>query len=237
MSDNKVISIPDRLDKLHQLLKIVGMELQDIHNAMINEKIPSTPTLTLPPASPLSSEGIDLEAMVKRVDVSLVVQSSKAENNLPLTDTAKVIAIKNDNLIPVSGFFTLFQKYLSPQVYTDGRGFIKPNKTFGQYEEDIAELSYEYLRPWPSGFYRNKDTKETQLLVNVQDKYIFVVDHLPGTIGTIRVVTYSGTVSFESTAVVFGPMNASGINTSEFLKEALELLETELKQIITRNNM
>lgn len=118
------------------------------------------------PHSAKSSEGLDLEAIVQQIPAP--------EDRAPMFS----------HLI---GMNSLFTRYLSPMVIVGGRGFIKPNDNFRQYEEDISNISFVRLSTWPSGFYRNATTKEMQLLIKTNEMLI-CLDDLPGNAGRLHVI-------------------------------------------------
>ena len=76
-------------------------------------------------------------------------------------------------------FFTTMVKHLSPEVLPLGRGFVKPVRPGDagmlQYKEDAARVESVLLNKWPSGFYRNQDTKAIQLFVKAEDHW-FLID-------------------------------------------------------------
>lgn len=76
-------------------------------------------------------------------------------------------------------FFTTMVKHLSPEVLPLGRGFVKPVRPgesgMVQYKEDVSRVESELLLKWPSGFYRNQDTKAVQLFIKAKDHW-FLID-------------------------------------------------------------
>ena len=79
------------------------------------------------------------------------------------------------------GSGSVIAKFLSPSVYSLGRGFLEPG--YGgleQYTEDVLKLCPVDLETnqWPSGFYRDSETKLQQLLMR-NNKVQVVVSGLP----------------------------------------------------------
>lgn len=96
-------------------------------------------------------------------------------------------------LAMMEGPKNVFLTYLSPSVVDGGRGYIKPNGTFCQYEEDAMTADPERLFAWPSGFYRNALTRESQFHVRIMMEngvtWMFCLDNLPLADGNQRIIT------------------------------------------------
>lgn len=135
-----------RLAKLLDHQKAIALELeavlQDIIQLGESEDSPGVPV----PISLKSTDAIAAAAMVH--DAQTIAQ--------------KVIALDR-----LAGPTSVFIRYLSPATIRKGRGFIKPCETFQQYEEDVSSADCERVISWPSGFYRDRETKETQFLLSI----------------------------------------------------------------------
>lgn len=102
----------------------------------------------------------------------------------------------------LKGADAIWSTYLSPSIFEGGRGFIRPNDNFKQYEEDIMRADPSRLLSWPSGFYRNTVTRETQFYVQIVlddgEALFFCLDNLPTVNGEMRIVRRTNTGEFEN---------------------------------------
>lgn len=86
---------------------------------------------------------------------------------------------KSEQLGHFMGIGSLFARYLSPDVISSGKGFLRPGVAgLKQYSEDVNKLSTSKLMAWPTSFYRDQSSKCQQFLV-VCDKGALVVPQLP----------------------------------------------------------
>lgn len=84
----------------------------------------------------------------------------------------------------------LLQRFLASTAINAGRGTIAPTRGLMQFEEDAMAVSVERLSQWPSGFYRDRTTREEQFVfhgtIDAASAFVFVQAGLPGTLGTVR---------------------------------------------------
>jgi hypothetical protein len=73
------------------------------------------------------------------------------------------------------GTATLFHRWLSPTVLKNARGYLQPNGTdLYQFGEDALLQDLGALAQWPSGFYRNKQTKGIEFVLNTGDAIVIL---------------------------------------------------------------
>lgn len=78
-----------------------------------------------------------------------------------------------------TGNGSVFCRFLSSDVITGGKAFLKPGVSgLQQYAEDITKPGYGAIINWPTGFYRNEKTRQMQLFVR-SDNYMVIVEDLP----------------------------------------------------------
>lgn len=74
---------------------------------------------------------------------------------------------KQEQLGHFVGTGSLFARFLSPQVHAAGKGVLRPGVAgLQKYSDDIIMVPPQYLREWPSGFYRNQQSKALQFMIN-----------------------------------------------------------------------
>ncbi|BDD79586.1 hypothetical protein [Burkholderia phage FLC9] len=87
------------------------------------------------------------------------------------------------------GTGSIFAKFLSPTVFTTGRGFVAPEYAgLKQYTQDVTTLSPRDLEvnQWPNGFYRDETSRLGQLFLR-NSKAQVIVTNLPHGDGPIYV--------------------------------------------------
>jgi hypothetical protein len=133
---------------------------------------------------------IELDEIITMMEDTNIVSTDTSEITIPISPL-KLVGGKEKTITPFKTLYNLFIKYLSPTAMEGGRGFIKPNASFNQYDEDIMLSDPARLLTWPNGFYRNRDTRETQLLLHVMcqsgQTVIFCIDKLPSLTNVIRI--------------------------------------------------
>ena len=81
----------------------------------------------------------------------------------------------------------LLTYHISPEVWPMATGFLKPATWTGgeeedygrrllQYQEDIAQMEIDKLLKWPSGFYRDAETKRPQLFIKTAKVWMLFVN-------------------------------------------------------------
>jgi len=120
---------------------------------------------------------------------------------------------------------SLFVKYLHPSVIDGGCGKLEPGfYNLKQYHEDIFAIGIKRLKEWDSGFYRNKDTRETQLLihVNIGHACTIIVDGLPNNEIVFKVYFHMNDIGDNEMTSV--PHDVEDISDARLLKvyDALE---------------
>lgn len=74
---------------------------------------------------------------------------------------------------------SVFCRFLSSDVISGGKAFLKPGVAgLQQYTEDITKPGYGSIISWPTGFYRNEETRQMQFFVR-SDNYMVIVEDLP----------------------------------------------------------
>lgn len=134
-----------------------------------------------------ASKRISDELLNLKTQLSYLMQSMVDTDTLPTLpsathDTPAVEQVQNspsDEMVhhhAQMNLFNLLATYISPEVWTMGMGFLKPavwtggeQEDYGrkllQYQEDIAKMDIDKLLNWPSGFYRDSQTKRPQLFI------------------------------------------------------------------------
>lgn len=82
------------------------------------------------------------------------------------------------------GTGSIFSRTLSPEVMTNAKGLIAPNfvEAVKQYNEDAVRSQPERVMNWPTGFYRDEQTKTHQFFANT-NKALVAITGLPGSTG------------------------------------------------------
>lgn len=74
---------------------------------------------------------------------------------------------KEEQLRHFVGTGSLFARFLSPQVHAAGKGVLRPGEAgLNKYSDDITTVPPQYLREWPTGFYRDQQSKALQFMIN-----------------------------------------------------------------------
>ena len=159
------ISRLERLERLSSLLQAEITTVLSAINSMVSNSAISENTVRGVPFSPMSSKGLDIETILDQE-----------------TEIKKVSEIKDyaDSKNLLCGKDGLLVKYFSPTIVNGGKGFIKPNDFFQQYEEDIflSSTMRLFTTAWSAGFYLNKKTSNIQLLLKLKD-VVICIDGLP----------------------------------------------------------
>jgi len=123
------------------------------------------------------SEAIsDTEAVLEKLTCAIDGEVTNALLSESATKIMERIAIES-NLIGEKSFFI---KWLHRSVVRDGQGLVDVCNKLPQYGADALTTPPHILINWPSGFYRNAATTDTQLLLRLNGKYAVCVDGLPG---------------------------------------------------------
>jgi hypothetical protein len=78
-----------------------------------------------------------------------------------------------------TGNGSVFARFLSSDVISGGKAFLKPGVAgLQQYTEDINKPGYAAIVNWPTGFYRDEQTKQMQFFVR-SENYMVIVEELP----------------------------------------------------------
>lgn len=93
------------------------------------------------------------------------------------------------------GIDSIFTRYLAASVIAHGRGNISPtanSEVLIAYQDDLLQLEPSVAVQWPTGFYRNKETKGTQFFLNMEKEHQFslLVADLSKSESPIYVVSY-----------------------------------------------
>ncbi len=176
------VSPLERLKRLGELLSLASQEINSLVHGL-EERAAGTSTDAPIPSSAASSIGLDMEEIAKQIEVETKVESSNVNDGDNVTQVEK---------LKLWGGQSSILKFLSPTIIHGGRGFIKPTATFQQYEEDIMKADPDRVLGWPAGFYRNRDSKDEQLLVHVistdNDRVSYCLDALPSNDGRVRII-------------------------------------------------
>lgn len=76
-----------------------------------------------------------------------------------------------------AGPYSLFVRFLHPEVITGGRGFARPGYAgLKQYKQDVTQIAGPVLvsEGWSTGFYRNATTGTRQLLMRLPSALVLV---------------------------------------------------------------
>lgn len=149
----KVSNPYEEISKLHQIVEAICGKMKLMERSILK--------LTKDLADKETNECLQIIHSAKS-SVGLDMEAIAAQVPLPMVKTEEQIAFRNHFV----GRSSLFARFLSPTIVNSGRGFIKPVDGFKQYEEDITSVDLSNLLEWPSGFYRNRETKEPQLFIS-----------------------------------------------------------------------
>jgi hypothetical protein len=93
---------------------------------------------------------------------------------------------------------SVFVGYLNGDTIQGGKGRLgKGTAALARWQEDAYWIDEARLKNWPSGFYQNRDSKVTQLLINTERAAI-LVDGLPSQNARVFVMRYGAKAGFES---------------------------------------
>lgn len=115
---------------------------------------------------------IKRQSQTPSVEASSVPEAAPTESALDIGEPSAEMLRTHARL----NLINLLATYISPEVWTMGMGFLKPavwtggeQEDYGrkllQYQEDITKMDIDKLLNWPSGFYRDSQTKRPQLLI------------------------------------------------------------------------
>ena len=186
----KIMSIEDRIMEIETLHLVLGVKLKELKTELAIAKRNKQAELPLDLTLDLNQSNEN-----KTLTLSVV---SPSDNIIDLDERKKAASSVIETLLRAKsnfiGHHSLFTKYLSSTVINSGKGFIKPTDKFAQYEEDALQAPIDKMIGWPSGFYRNIYTKETQLLISTTNSetgeiVVFCIDGLPGNDGYVFVAS------------------------------------------------
>ncbi|SAK59160.1 hypothetical protein AWB81_01801 [Caballeronia arationis] len=138
------------------------------------------------------------EADLKRVQAA-TEQPTPADGPTPATTPAQAHEQEREreSLKAFIGPESIFVSYLNSGAVTGGRGGLGRNsRSLKRWQEDAFWIEESRLKSWPSGFYQNRDTKATQLLINTERAAV-LVDGLPDANAKVYVLRYGAQVGFE----------------------------------------
>jgi hypothetical protein len=124
------------------------------------------------------SEALNNELNEANSILTELLEMSKGINESNGTEVKSTIKEYGGLINRLVGDSSIFTEYLSPSIIYNGKGFITVTDDFKQYVNDIDEINAADLVNWPSGFYRNSNTMERQLLL-VTKSFIVLLDGLP----------------------------------------------------------
>jgi hypothetical protein len=142
------------------------------------------------------------EADLKRVQ-SVAEQPTPADGPTPVTSTESHEAKRDrESLAAFAGPGSIFVTHLNADTVQGGRGQLgKGIAGLSRWQEDARWIDETRLKGWPSGFYQNRDTKATQLLINTARAAI-LVDGLPNPGAQVFVLRYDMKAGFEPAEVL-----------------------------------
>jgi hypothetical protein len=138
------------------------------------------------------------EADLKRVQ-AVTEQPTLADGPTPATTPAQAHEQEREreSLKAFIGPESIFVSYLNSSAVTGGRGGLGRNsRSLKRWQEDAFWIEESRLKSWPSGFYQNRDTKATQLMINTERAAV-LVDGLPDANAKVYVLRYGAQVGFE----------------------------------------
>ncbi|EKD22555.1 MAG: hypothetical protein ACD_84C00047G0002 [uncultured bacterium] len=134
----------------------------------------------------------DTEAVLEKL--TCAIGGDEVTNSLLSESATKImerIAIES-NLIGEKSFFI---KWLHRSVVRNGQGLVDVCNKLPRFGADALTTPPHILINWPSGFYRNAATTDTQLLLRLNDRYAVCVDGLPGTNYQVSVFIFDTHIS------------------------------------------
>ena len=113
-----------------------------------------------------------------------------AEQLMPVISTNEIIPATPANPVETESslrearfsFFALLTKYLSPSIFPMGKGLVKAKLPHSepdpyalvQYRDDAFKAETYLLSKWPSGLYRNQETKSVQVLIKADTCWLLI---------------------------------------------------------------
>jgi hypothetical protein len=142
------------------------------------------------------------EADLKRIQ-AVTEQPTPADGPTPVTVTESHDAKRDrESLALFSGADSIFVAHLNADTVHGGRGQLGKGITgLERWQEDARWIDEARLKGWPSGFYQNRDTKATQLLINT-GRAAILVDGLPNAGAQVFVLRYDTKTGFEPAEVL-----------------------------------
>lgn len=135
----------------------------------------------LPDAIPADSESTTLEEMLAMIERTENI-SSQDESELAGKKAVNDYLIENKLI----GDRSIFTKHLSPSIFNNGKGFVKPGnqKHLRQFDTDVLrDIWLAIKNNWETGFYRNAETLNNQFflncLTNDENSYVLILQDLP----------------------------------------------------------
>lgn len=133
---------------------------------------------------------------------------------------------KEEQLGHFRGSGSLFARYLSPEVITTGKGFLRAGVAgLKQYVDDAMRIPPNRLLDWPTGFYRDTATSHQQFLIQTTRGAV-LLDGLPEYETHPLVVLRSPLPSDR----VIRPIDELEIMDVLFFKEALQKALNDLNE-------
>lgn len=207
MSDADKLDIAvKRIDDLEKLLASTLTVLDD-HLQIARQNTESI--INLNTAIKVLKDVIN-ESTVNKTIPSVVFNNSTVPQSKDIKATYKYSEL-------FTGPNSLFVKHFFPSIITGGQGYIRHGH-FTQYEDDVLYSSFSRLKDYPTGFYRNKNTKDIQVLLNL-DTVIVCVEGMPTVNLNIQIYCKNGFVRERLTGAV---------GTGELMYEPCELVESDL---------
>lgn len=169
---DKKLNLESRLKTVQTVLLWLTKEVGDLR-ALVGDK-PSTDVAV--PHSAASAVGVDLQAIIDQADALQAPQENLAS-----------AAVKKMFL----GADSLLVRYLDAKSIVGGKGSLAPGSLLRQYDEDIWPATAARLLMWPSGFYRDAVTKDTQLLLKAPSRHLLLcINGLPGNTPVVKLHEY-----------------------------------------------
>lgn len=119
---------------------------------------------------------------------------------------------------------SIIAQLLSPTCYSGGRGMVAPGvNSVLSYNEDVMTTPLKQVTDWPSGFYVDSVTKETQFFLNLSAVCIFV-ERLPSCTGNVS-------VAFKTAQGTTQRVNIDNITAEHEMKFALDSVWSHMQQL------
>jgi hypothetical protein len=143
------------------------------------------------------------EADLKRVQAA-TEQPTPADGPTPALPPAQAHEQEREraSLNAFIGPQSIFVGNLNSETVQGGKGRLgKGVAGLIRWQEDAVWIEESRLKSWPSGFYQNRDTKATQLLINTERAAI-LIDGLPNPNAQVFVMRYGMKIGFEPVAAL-----------------------------------